>query len=281
MLDQTIPTPHGVRDILDHNPMVGERRGGAHRFWTNKEIAILKASFPAGGVSICLPLLPGRSASSIYQHANALELRAPKGRHGAERQEWTASPQIDAIIIRIYQSTPAKGDIKKLARTVNRPMWWVCKRAVKLGLSQPRFRELPWTEAEIDYVTNIAHKDPESISRMMKRRGFNRSATAISVKLKRVGTPTGKNADTEHYTGRQLAGLFGIDSKAIAAWIGKGWLKAERRGTARTEQQGGDEWWIHRKNIRQFIIENTAAFDIRKVEKFWFVELLANRSVAA
>jgi hypothetical protein len=266
--------PNGIRDMLDQNPMVGEQKRGPRRAWTNKEIAILRTVYPVSGVPACVVALPGRSASSIYQHAAMEGLRAPKGKQGAERQRWTASPQIDAIITRAYQGTPVKGDIKALARTAGRPMWWVCKRAAKLGLSKPRFREPPWSDAEIEFVASNAHKNADALSCMLNRRGFNRTATAISVKLKRIGSPTGKNADLDHYTANQLAGLFGIDRKGIGAWIMKGWLKADRRGTARTVAQGGDEYWIHRRDVRRFVTENAAAIDIRKVEKFWFIELL-------
>jgi len=264
----------GIRELLDQNPMVGERKHGPRRAWTNKEIATLKATYPVGGVAGCIQVLPGRSATSIYQHANAEGLRAPKGKKGAERQQWTSSPQIDAIITRAYQGTPSKGGIKTLARTAARPLWWISKRAAKLGLSQPRFREPAWTEPEIEFISANAHKDPNGLSRMLKYRGFTRTATAISVKLKRLGSPTGKCADLDHYTANQLAGLFGIDRKGIGAWISKGWLKADRRGTARVAEQGGDEYWIHRRDVKKFVVENAAAVDVRKVEKFWFIELL-------
>jgi hypothetical protein len=277
MLD-TSTYPSGIREILDQNPMVGDYKRGARRAWTNKEIATLKAVYPASGISGCIPALPGRSATSIYQHAAAEGLRAPRGKSGAERQRWTSSPQVDAIITRAYQGTPTKGDIKSLARTANRPLWWICKRAAKLGLSRPRFKEPRWADAEMEFVASNAHKDADAIARMLKRRGFNRTATAVSVKLKRLGTPTGKNADLNHYTANQLAGLFGVDRKGVGAWIAKGWLTADRRGTARVAEQGGDEYWIHRRAVRKFIIENIAAIDVRKVEKFWFVELLTQEA---
>ncbi len=273
--------PTGIRDLLDQNPIVGEQKRGARRIWTNKEVATLRATFPTGGVRACLSLLPGRSATSIYQRAAAENLRAPKGKAGASRQRWSGSPQIDAVIRRVYQSTPTKGDIKKLAVTLGRPLWWVCKRAAQLGLSTPRFRELPWSEAELEFVAGNSHKPADALSRMLKHRGFNRTATAITVRLKRLGTPTGKNADIDHYTANQLSKLFGNDRGQVMAWIVKGWLVAERRGTARTSAQGGDEYWIHRQAIRKFVIENTGAFDIRKVEKFWFVEMLTQPAAAS
>ena len=276
MLDNPIAET-SIRELLDQNPMVGSPKVGTRRAWTNKEMAVLRARFPAGGVAACLPLLPGRSATSIYQQANRAELRAPRSHRRRERNSWTSSPQIDAIIVRIYQSMPSKGDIKRLAITIGRPGWWVRNRALKLGLAQPRFREAPWTEPELEFVAANAHKDAAALSSMLRRRGFRRTPAAILVKLKRSGVPTGRNADLEHYTGRQLARLFGVDQKTVSAWIAKGWLKAGHRGTARTPEQGGDEYWIHRREVRKFIIENIAVIDIRKVEKCWFVDVLAQQ----
>jgi hypothetical protein len=78
------------------------------------------------------------------------------------------------------------------------------------------------------------------------------------------------------YNSRQLAECFGVScSKTVTRWIELGHLKAERRGTNRLEIQGGDMGFIHEKNIRQFIVENIALIDIRKVDKFWFVDMLA------
>jgi hypothetical protein len=47
------------------------------------------------------------------------------------------------------------------------------------------------------------------------------------------------------------------------------------RGTARVAEQGGDEYRIAARDVRRFVIANAAAIDLRKVEKFWFIELLA------
>ena len=111
--------------------------------------------------------------------------------------------------------------------------------------------------------------------RHLKAKGYSRTETAVIVKLKRLHIPRGRNAALDHYTAQGLAKLFAVDSHVVGAWIKKGWLKAKRRGTDRVAAQGGDEWWIHRRNVRAFVIDNVAAIDIRKVEKFWFVELLA------
>ena len=276
MSELSSSTAPGIRDLLDENPLVGVPRTGVKRFWTGREEKLLRLHFPQGGVPACLPVLPGRTASSIYQRAGQLGLRSPVTiRRGCvPRQRWSGNDQIDTVIRAAYQRTPTKGDISRLARTVGRPRWWVSKRASALGLVTPRFKQPPWSEAEIEIVAEAAHRDPTTIRRTLARAGFTRTETAISVKLKREGVVVGRDADPDHYTATGLAKLLGIDAKGVTAWIIKGWLKAERRGTARVEAQGGDEWWIRRRDVRRFVVDNAAAIDLRKVEKFWFIDLL-------
>ena len=268
----------GLRDLISSRAIVGIPKAGKRRVWTNHEEKILKENFSSLGVGACLALLPGRSAGSIYQHASTMGLRSPVNakKKGYFRQRWTSNDQIDAVIVRCYEGNPKYNQINDLARAVARPRWWVSKRAAKLGLIVPRFKEPPWTEEEVELASAHAHKDPSTIKRIFERHGYKRTETAITVKLKRGGTGTGRNADPNHFTATALSKLFGIDGKSITRWIANGLLKAERRGTDRTSQQGGDEWWIHRKHIRTFVVANVNAVDFRKVDKFWLVDLLTN-----
>lgn len=269
----TDPTPQGIRVFLDDNPMVGEQRQGPRRFWTGREEKIMREKYPTGGVPACLPLLPGRSASSIYNRAGIMGLRKPdKTGRIQDRQRWTTNEHIDALIQRTYATDTSKSAINRLAKTIGRPRWWVSKRATKLGLVTPRFKQPAWTTAEEDLIAEQAHRHPRTLQKMLARRGYVRTETAITVKLKRLGAD---RSDPDHFTANALAGVMGVDPKTVTGWIIKGWLKAARRGTDRVAVQGGDEWWIHRRDVRAFIVENTAAVDIRKVEKFWFVDLLA------
>ncbi len=267
----------GIREVLDLNPINGERRIGPRRFWTGREEKVLREQYAIGGVPGCVALLPGRSASSIYNRANLLELRSPATikRRGVPRERWSASEQTDAVIRNVYQRIQDKNDITNLAKTIGRPRWWVSKRAAKLGLISPRFKAPTWSATEIAIIGENGHLSAAAIRRRLLRAGFKRTETAILVKLKREGVGTGRDADPDHYTAGALSQLFGIDAKGVTAWIIKGWLKAKRRGTARTDQQGGDEWWVHRKDVRRFVIDNAAAVDVRKVEKSWFIDLLA------
>ena len=270
--DLAIANPLCLSDLVHSGAMVGEPRTGGKRYWTGHEEKVLREHFPTGGPAACMARLPGRSAGAIYQHANMLGLGSKKPQGGPRGPRWTTNDSIDAIIKRAYAADTSKGAVNALARRIGRPRWWVSKRAVALGIVPPRSKEPVWTEAELELVANHAHKDPRTIRTILKRHGYTRTATAIVVKVKREGID---RTDPDHMTATQLAGVMGIDRNTVARWIEKGWLKAVRRGTARVEAQGGDQWWIKRRDVARFVVDNAAAVDIRKVEKFWFVDLLA------
>lgn len=266
--------PSGIREILDINPVAGEQRKGPRRFWTGREEKLLHRHYPNGGVTACLAVLPGRTASSIYNRAGFLGLRVPANDGKVhERQRWETTDQIDALITRTYQKAPTKGDVMRIAAVAGRPRWWISKRAQALGLAVPRFKEPAWSEDELDLIASNAHKHPATLRRMLRSRGFARTETAIVVRLKRLGAD---RTDPDHLNANQLAAVMGVDRKTVAAWIAKGWLKATRRESTDTD----DFWWIHRRDVRRFVVDNVATVDLRKVDKFWFVDLLAERGAS-
>lgn len=186
------------------------------------------------------------------------------------------TPYIDDIIKKVYREIqPISGKspiILLLARKLNMPRWKISRRARDIGAYEPRIKELKWSDAELRILELNTRKQPEAIQRHLKKQGYQRSITGIILKRKRMRFL--KNLGG--YTSRQLAEAFGIDDHCITRWINKGYLKAERRGTLRTEIQGGDMWYIKEKDIKKFIIENIGLIDIHKVEKFWFVDILIN-----
>jgi hypothetical protein len=247
--------------------------------WTNKEVAIVREHYERLGPEGLLPLLPRRTVGSIYQKGKALGLTTPLGSCGKGLyRRWASTPHIDDAIRRLYQAPPTRGAVKAFAASIARPRAWVTVRAIELGVAVTRFKEPPWTAEEIEYAMANAHRTPRFVSRSMRSRGWHRTPTAIKVKLKRLGACT---EDPDHYTARGLAVLFGVDSKTVCLWITRGWLKAKRRGTERTEAQHGDQWWIHRREVRSFIVENAGIVDLRKVDRVWFIDLLANVTRAA
>jgi len=262
-----------VTALIDSNPIVGPKREGGKRFWNTRELKLLRENYPVGGLAACVEALPGRTAASIYNKARASGVvgkRRPGP--GVERMSWPNCDRIDDVIRRRYPTCAGRGDVVLLSQSVARPRWWVSKRAVALGLVAPRFKSPDWTPIEDEIVAARQTQALATIRRALQRSGFERTETAIKVRLKRKGL---SRIDPEGYTARAVAEGFGVDVAVITRWISLGWLSAKRRGTSRGAQQGGDIWMIRPRAIRDFIIHNVGSIDIRKVEKHWFVEMLA------
>jgi hypothetical protein len=195
------------------------------------------------------------------------------------------TPEMDSRIRDVYRKNDGKRSeravplVRELAASFGMPRWRVTNRAREIGAYEPRVKEPVWSEAEIDLLHENFHKHPEVIRKIFKKHGFVRSVTGIIVKRRRLGLLQSFRASEGLYTSRALAQCLGIDDHSVTGWIKKGWLKAKRRGTDRTPQQGGDMYEITEKDVREFIVENVGVIDIRKVDKFWFVDLVAGRFI--
>ena len=165
--------------------------------------------------------------------------------------------------------------LPRLAKKVGMPQWALKKRARDLGLA--RTKELHWSERELEILARYAWMSDERIRLKLKAAGFVRSVTGIHLKLKRMGF----KHDGNFYSANSLAQGLGIDSHAVTRWIRSGHLKAKLRGTARTEQQNGDIYLIHEKDVRQFILAHPTDIDLRKVDQLWFLDLITNGLVRA
>lgn len=191
--------------------------------------------------------------------------------HG--RRKYTFSDQIDQLIREIYFSPPdAKNrpGIRLLAKKVGIPHWALKKRARVLGLA--RTKEKPWSEPELEILARHAWMSDERLRLKLKAAGYARSATAVHLKLRRMGF----KQDGSFYSANSLAQALGIDPHAVTRWINKGHLKAKFRGTARGPQQNGDIYLIREKDVRRFILEHPSDIDLRKVDQLWFLDLVTN-----
>ena len=188
---------------------------------------------------------------------------------------YTISDAAHDQIFRTYMSGTGSGEIADLADRLKLPRWKVTRHAIRHGWVQKQRKEPNWTEREIEILERWAHITPERIQLRLKAAGFTRSACGIVLKRKRLrllGNLRGQSA-------RSLAECFGVDVHFVRRAIQEGRLKAKKRGTARTDKQGGDMWFIKDKDIREYILENVNEIDIRKVEKHWFVDIVAGRGV--
>jgi hypothetical protein len=133
-----------------------------------------------------------------------------------------------------------------------------------------------WTESEKDALQAVARYSPEVIHRKLKEKGYHRSVTAIVLQLKRQRCCQNLSG----YSANALAQCLGIDLKGVTRLIELGKIPAKRRGTNRTPQQGGDMYWIWPSAIRQYLIEYLSEVDFRKVDKYWFVDMVTDPALA-
>ena len=241
------------------------------RFWTEEEEAILRKYFPIGGVPAAGAHLPNRSKTSIYGQAYKLGLKR-EGRATRQNIIVAALGLDDALRARWPEMTE-KGDVRKLAEELNVPRWWLSQRARQLGLTVAHKKEPPWTAAEEALMRKAPLHNPDRCSEIFREHGFNRSPTSICVKAKRMSLS--RRATRTTFSGTSAAKVLGLNNKTITEYCIAGIIKATRRGTKRLPQQGGDTWDIEPHDLRAFVLDNLASFDIRKVEKIAFVELLA------
>jgi hypothetical protein len=189
------------------------------------------------------------------------------------RRKYVFTAQIDERIREIYLHHPnakSRPGIRKLADQVAIPHWALKKRARELGLA--RTKEKPWSEPELAILARYAWMSDERIRLKLKAAGCARTVTGIHLKLRRMRF----KSDPTFYSGKGLADALGIDSHVVTRWIKAGHLRAQQRGTKRTEQQGGDTYLIREKDVRRFILEYPTEFDLRKVDQLWFLDLITN-----
>lgn len=178
-------------------------------------------------------------------------------------------------IQKYYDGTPLK--LNKIMRILNAggnkyPRWYVQRVASERGLS--RTKSANWTKQEEEYLMeNYPSKGWVVIQNGLKRinGGVHRTPCAILLKKKRLHI----NKRSDGLTMRMMEDLFGIDHHRVERWMNLGYLNAKRKGTDRTEAQGGDMWHFDIKTVRDFVISYPEEIDIRRVEPLNFIHLLA------
>lgn len=244
------------------------------RHWSDAEVKVLRDHYEEKGAQYCRGLLPGRTTGAIYQMALKLGLRG--GDPIAHRRgRCVFTPELDAQIREKWLTLDAgkKGEVQRIADELNLPRWRVSKRAAALGLALPRMtKEPPWTKAELDLLKRVPLYSLDVAARMFREHGFNRGANAIKVKATRLSI---SRRYTATLPATQCANILGVDAKTFTQWILKGIIEGKKRtDTKRLPQQGGAPWSIERAYFRRWIIDNIERIDIRKVDKFAFVDLL-------
>lgn len=179
--------------------------------------------------------------------------------------EWT--PERDQVLRDRYDSR-VKGRAKEIARGLGFPAWVVKRRAGHLGLSRPKEEFLGgrgWTADEERFL--FEHAGTRHARWMARKLG--RTEASVVLKLKRLEL---SRRIREGYTMRELELCFGADHKMITRWIERGWLEAERR------DEGGERpaFQIRDAAILRFVQEHPLAFELRRVDPVWFMDLMTS-----
>jgi len=190
------------------------------------------------------------------------------------KRKYFLTPDEIRIIQENYNGTTLRTNkILRLIGLEKYPRWYIKRKANEMGLSQCK-KNPDWSEREIEFLHDkYPRKGWTAFIRGLQRinGGIYRSATAIQLKAKREHI----NKRSDGFTMRMTEELLGKDHHRIQAWIERGWLISNRKGTRRTEAQGGDMHHIEAKDLRAFVIAHPDEIDLRKVEPFNFIQLVA------
>lgn len=202
-----------------------------------------------------------------------MPIEARRGRQQGKRPKWTLTPEIEAALRRLYAepSTTRQPALRRLAERLDIPRWRLGRWARDLGLYQTVRKQPPWSPEELAILERNAHLGLDRIALALRRAGYHRTPTAVQLVRKRLRI----EAQREGYSARQVALCFGVDPTTVGRWIRTGMLRARPRGTRRTGAQGGDQHLLFDADLRHFVLEHLGEIHLGKVDKHWFVSLLA------
>lgn len=272
-MEEGVLAPVSFRKGREHTPRLSEPYvPGRHssRFWTEAEKQVVREYYPKGGTAAVQARLPHRGLGPIYARARKLGLSSVNGGY-RPRRTGAEIAALDAKIRAAWPTLSGRGAVQRFAAEIRVDCWMVSKRAAQLGLSTVHRKEPPWTQAEEELMHRVPLHDAHRCADIFREHGFARTPTAIVTRAKRLGL---SRRFSGGLSARAVAEILGFDGKTVGLWCVAGELKAEKRGTQRLPQQGGDWWVIQSSDLRRFVIDNLARIDIRKVDKLGFVRLL-------
>lgn len=197
--------------------------------------------------------------------------------HIGRGRKYRPDDHIDAIIREVYRRRVEENDrgaTRWAQIKTGWPKFMIARRGAELGLA--RTKEPNWSPSELAILEETAHLGIEAVRKKRAKRGFTRSRTGILLKRKRLKL----TAHLDGYSGNGLAELFGVDNHRIYRWITDGMLAAGRRETDRSHKQGGDTYWIRRQDVHAFVMNHPDEYDLRKVEKWWFLSLITEGRIS-
>lgn len=184
---------------------------------------------------------------------------------GGVRQKYILDEPGRRLVIALYDGSSER--IDELQRRLGVPRYVILRWASQLGVTR-RSQDHWWTPKEIEYLKRHFQRDKaEDIAKHL-------GCTVMSVRHKahRLGLSQPRD---EGYTLTALCEGLGCHYTKAKRWCDQGWLKGERRAN----HGSTDPWTFTPKQIRDFIIAHPEEIDLRRVEKLWFIDILAGGRV--
>lgn len=238
-----------------------------HRAWTTADVKLLRERYAAEGANAVAAAL-GRSAADIYNMASKLKIPAGKARAGGKKYQSTA--EIDALIRAAY-AQPAIGTTARLAERIGRPRQWIHLRARQLGIALPRVQPAPWRRDEDALLEANVHLSLRTIQKRLRAAGYERTEGAISCRIHHDLKLRIREArqDNGLHSATSFAALMGVRQQTVLHWIAREGLPARRRNEDAGELS---EWEIDLKRLRPWMAAHAQSIDLRKVDKYWFLD---------
>lgn len=177
---------------------------------------------------------------------------------------WSA--HLDDAIRNAY-AKPERGAVTRLARTLGVARNVLYRRALKLGVRPPRRGH--WRDEEAAVIAAMEGKSLREVARKLP----GRSPRSIEQRM-RWQLGSARRDDPDWYTPDDLAVLMGINPATIRRLCQAGKLKARV-----THGDAIPRYTIHRRSVREYLIEFAGHWDHRRVDPQWLVDLLAKTRV--
>ena len=187
--------------------------------------------------------------------------------------KYVFTSEMDKEILYIYSiNTDRKPRVTNLAKKFNMPRWAIYQRALKIGAVTSSHQKKLWVDEEVEILEKNAGDAPLTIRKKLAKAGFQRSTASIVLKRKRIRLLS----NLQGMSASLCAKFLGVDLHWVLNHIHTGSLRAE---VIRNDREGKANYHILEKDLRKFIVYNPDLIDLRRVEKFYFIELVANGGV--
>jgi hypothetical protein len=236
---------------------------GIHRIvqWTDAEKALVEKHYPHGGWKAVARAGVNRTEGAIHRIAAQLGCR-----FGGK--DWT---KIYDVVRRCYEDgLPFPG--KRAARELDISVGRVYSYAANLGLYTRGVKSPNWSEFEVALLEKNMHKSALTISRILYRAGYKRTAAAVELKRRCLGF---SREQSDYLTPSEIGQLLGgFDASAVIKWIKSGQLRGAKRGY----QKETDHWLVHEKHLRLFVLSNPEILRRywARIDPLWLIGGLLN-----